>query len=458
MADILLTHGYFLDEDEKEKLIMRPYAPMGLMYLSAYLKKQNFRVDLFDSTFGLRGELYQTFQDNPHGIVGIYTNLMTRPSVIAIMKEAKNHGWTIILGGPESANYIDEYITWGADFIVAGEGEQTLTELMKKLQSGDDDFQNITGLSFCSQDGSIINNQARDMPRDIDQYPWPDRDAIDMQQYFDAWMDHHNTSSVSMITARGCPYKCTWCSHAVYGYSHRRRDYMDCADELEHIVKTYNPKQIWYADDVFSINPKWLHKYAAELKKRGLRVPFETISRADRLDAKTLNTLQEMGCYRIWIGAESGSQRLLDEMKRGVTIEQINRVTKEAQKRGIIVGMFLMWGFGSETIEDIDETVKQVAEINPDIYLTTVAYPIKGTAFYKEWEDQISRSVKWEKGSDRDLLLATRKSPRYYRYANKYLKYHVQATQLSNENPERAALKNKHARWSRRLLEVAADD
>lgn len=458
MSDILLTHGYFIKEDEKEQLIMRPYTPLGIMYLSSYLKKQGFSVEFFDSTFRDRKDLNKIFKNNPGGTIGIYTNLMTRPSVIAIMTEAKQYNWTIILGGPESSNYVEKYIQWGADYIVVGEGEETLTELVQSLKNGSENINLINGICYQDKDGKIIKNPGRPQPRDIDQFPWPDREAINLQEYFDAWHSHHGITSVSMITARGCPYKCTWCSHAVYGYSHRRRDYMDCADELEHIVKTYNPDQIWYADDVFSINPKWLFKYAAELKLRNLKVPFETISRADRLDPKVLDTLAEMGCYRIWIGAESGSQRLLDQMKRGVTIEQISNATKEAQKRGIVVGMFLMWGFGDEGLEDIDETVTQVANINPDIYLTTVAYPIKGTVFYEENKDTILHPQEWETGSDRNLVLANRKSDRYYRYATKYLNYHVESVRLESTDLPKSKMKKKHALKVRRLLEVSLND
>ncbi len=462
MVDIILSHGFFLDEDEKEQVVMRPHPPLGLMYLSSYLKQQGLSVKLFDSTFSPRTELYQLLAKKHSKLLGLYTNLMTRTSVLAIIAQAKKQGITVILGGPESANYIAEYIEQGADYIISGEGELSLTELVKALCKGGDGH-NVLGVSFKNSNGSIINNPARVLPKNIDEYPWPDRQSINIKQYLDIWHQHHGESSVSMITARGCPFKCSWCSHSVFGFTHRRRDPEDCANELQHIVDTYNPKQIWYADDVFTIHYKWLYSYAQELKNRSLKVPFETISRADRLTKdKVLDTLQEMGCYRIWIGAESGSQRLLDHMQRQVTIEQVYTATKEAQKRGIQVGMFLMWGYGDEQIEDIDETVKQVARINPDIFLTTVAYPIKGTEFYRANEHTINVTVKWQEGSDRDLMLTHRRSERYYRYANIYLKSHVEATrlQLTNDaaNQKRAKKKAKHARWARNLLAASAHE
>ncbi|TQV89505.1 B12-binding domain-containing radical SAM protein [Aliikangiella coralliicola] len=458
MPDILLTHGYFLFEDEKEQEIMRPYVPLGLLYLSSYLKHHQISVEIFDSTFKSRSELIALFQANPGGIVGIYTNLMTRPSVVKIIQAAKKYNWTVITGGPESANYIENYLLNGADFVVLGEGEQTTKELVQALKDNNE-LGNIAGLAFFDKQGKLIRTAARNMPRNISEYPWPDREAIDIQKYLDVWQEFHGESSVSMITARGCPYQCKWCSHAVFGFSHRRREPAECADELEHIVNRYNPTKVWYADDVFTINHRWLFRYAEELKKRKLKVPFETISRADRMmDEKVVDTLKELGCYRVWIGAESGSQRLLDHMKRKVTIEQVYQATKSAQRRGIEVGMFLMWGYADENIDDIDETVRQVAKINPDIYLTTVAYPIKGTEYFAENQEKISIQVKWEDGSDRDYQISGRRSARYYRYANRYLKNTVEFHRLKDSGSPKLSMKLKHAEKSRKLLEKAAHE
>jgi len=462
MSDIILSHGFFLAEDEKEQSVMRPHPPLGLMYLSSYLKQRGMTVELFDSTFALRQQLYDLLEQASSKILGLYTNLMTRPSILDIIKQAKKNGFTVILGGPESANYIKEYLDHGADYIISGEGEHTLFELLYALHNGKN-ICNISGISFYDKSHKIISNPTGALPKSLDDYPWPDREAVNIQQYLDAWQSHHGESCVSMITARGCPFKCTWCSHSVFGFTHRRRDPIDCADELQHIVKRYNPSHVWYADDVFTIHYKWLYSYAEALRERELKVPFETISRADRMtNEKVLDTLAEMGCYRIWIGAESGSQRLLDHMQRRVTIEQIFEATKQAQKRGIQVGMFLMWGYGDEQLEDIDETVHQVARINPDIFLTTVAYPIKGTRFYQDNEQAINVVNQWHEGSDRDLILSQRRSPRYYRFANRYLKSHVEATRLGHqagiEAKRKAKMKAKHAKWSRALLAAAEDE
>ena len=361
MSDILLTHGYFLFEDEKEIQIMRPYPTLGLLYISAYLRRAGFDVEIFDSTFANRQELFDRL-GRGRGVIGIYTNLLTRRPVLDLITAAKRAGWTVVLGGPESANYPHEYLSFGADVVVMGEGEVTMTELLPALAvHGPTRLHAVAGAAFRDDTGLVVTNAERSKIIDLDSIPWPDRAHIDQARYVDVWRRHHGMGSVNLITARGCPYKCNWCSHAVFGYTHRRRSYIDCASELEHIVQTYRPEQVWYADDVFTISHPWLYGYARELKRRNLRVPFETISRADRMmKDEVLKTLAEMGCYRIWIGSESGSQRILDAMERGVQVDQVIWATQAAKRYGIQVGMFLMWGYQGELIDDIAATVELV--------------------------------------------------------------------------------------------------
>ena len=255
MPEVLLTHGYFMFEDPKELEVMKPYPPLGLLYLSAYLKQRDHTVEVFDTTFATRSELTARLAATPGGIVGIYTNLVTRANVIWVMGQAKAHGWTVVTGGPESANYPDDYLANGADVVIIGEGEQSMTEVVEALRDrGPHRLHGIAGVVFRDEDGAIVRNEAREQIRDIDSLPWPDRDAIDIKRYVDIWREHHGMGSVNLITARGCPYKCNWCSHAVYGYSHRRRTPEDCADEVAHIMERYAPDQVWYADDVFTIS------------------------------------------------------------------------------------------------------------------------------------------------------------------------------------------------------------
>ena len=460
MADILLTHGYFLYEDEKEQQIMRPYPPLGLLYLSAYLKRAGFSVDIYDSTLGDRKTLAARLAAEPGGVLGIYTNLMTRRSVLEIAACAKAHGWQVVLGGPEAANYPAEYLARGADVVVIGEGEETLVQLLSALRDrGPHRLHNIPGLWFRDEEGQAVENPPRPQIADLDALPWPDRAAVDIPEYIRIWRTHHGMGSVNLITARGCPYKCRWCSHAVFGYSHRRRSFQDCAAELETIRDTYHPDQVWYADDVFTIHHGWLAGYAAELKRRNIKLPFETISRADRMmKEEVLETLAEMGCYRIWIGSESGSQRVLDAMKRGVTVEQVQWATRAAQRHGIQVGMFLMWGYEGETLEDVEATIAHVKKANPDIFLTTVAYPIKNTPYFEAVADRVRLDRAWEEASDRDYVIAGRHSRTYYRHADRWLRSEVAAFRSEKAEDGAAAGHREEAAQARAALLATAEE
>ena len=441
MPDILLTHGYFLAEDEKERQIMKPYPPLGLLYLCAFLKSSGFSVEVFDSTFAEFATLEKAFAATPGGVVGIYTNLMTRRNVLRIVRAAKLHRWTVVLGGPESANYIAEYLDAGADIIVTGEGEVTLAELLRTLpQHGVHRLHGVHGIAFRDEEGRIVSNAARVRIPDIDELPFPDREAIDHGLYLDAWKTHHGASSINLITARGCAYKCNWCSHAVYGHSHRRRSPSNVADEMQWIIDRYDPDQVWYADDVFTISHPWLASYTAELKRRGIHRPFETITRADRLQNEGAATLlRELGCYRIWIGSESGSQKILDAMQRGVKVEQVRKACALAKAHDIQVGMFLMWGYEGEELEDIAATVEHVKASNPDIFFTTVSYPIKGTGYFDKVRERVRSPIVWQEATDRDYVIDGRHGHDYYKLADQWLRNEVEAFRLGAANPVRAA-------------------
>jgi radical SAM superfamily enzyme YgiQ (UPF0313 family) len=432
--DILLTHGYFLYEDPKELQIMKPYPPLGILYICAHLRSKGLSVEVFDSTFSSRQELFELLRQGPPSVIGIYANLMTRPNVVEILRVAKEAGWQTVVGGPEPGAYIGEYLDAGADVVVIGEGELTLEELVPVLRSNSiDALQHVKGIAFRAADGSTVRTPPRDQIRDIDAQPWPAREAIDSARYVAVWREHHGMGSVSLITARGCPYHCRWCSHEVFGKTHRRRKPVSVAAELEWLINRYQPEMAWMADDVFTIHHGWLFQYANELKRRGIKLPFECISRADRLNPKVVETLAEMGCFRVWIGSESGSQRILDAMERGVTAAEVRSAVVMCKSHGIKTGMFLMWGYEGEELSDIEATIEHVKKTAPDIFFTTVAYPIKGTPYFTEVADRVQSSKPWTIGSDREVRIRGRHSRQFYSFADKLLRSEVELERLRQQ-------------------------
>ncbi len=417
----LLTHGYFLHEDPKEQAIMKPYAPLGLLYLSSHLRARAIDVDLYDSTFGSRQELFRLLESGSPGILGVYGNLMTRRNVLAITAHARACGWKVILGGPEPLNYPSEYLAAGADAIVNGEGELTLEHLLR-ARMDPACFSSIPGISFLGPTGAVVQTPPAPFLSDLDSQPWPDRERVNMRKYLHTWRTHHGSGSVSLITARGCPYHCAWCSHSVYGKSHRRRSPHAVVDEIAWIQKQYSPEMLWLADDVFTIHPGWLRAYSSEMRRRGLRIPFECITRADRLSPSTAETLASLGCFRVWIGSESGSQRILDAMQRGVTIAQVRSAVSLLKQHGIQTGMFLMWGYDGEQIEDIEATVEHGKQCRPDVFFTTVSYPIKGTPYFDRVRPNLVSLRPWAESTDRDFFIRGRHSRSFYSQADELLR------------------------------------
>lgn len=420
--DILLTHAYFLCEDEAEQRVMKPYPTLGVLYLSSFLTSKGFVVDVFDTTFSTRAALYRHIEVTRPPVVGISINLMTRRNAVDVIQSCKRLGCFVVVGGPEVPHYAKEFLQCGADVAVIGEGELTLAELLAQLQrSGPSSLQAIAGIVYREKDGRIVHTAPRGLIEDLDALPYPDRAAIEMTHYLDTWKRHHGRSSLSLLCARGCPYTCTWCSRSVFGETHRRRSVQHVANEIELLIAQYNPDQLWFADDVFTINHRWLFAFRDELKRRGIRKPFECITRADRLNEEVIRALAEMGAARVWFGSESGSQRILDAMERRVSVQQIQSATHLLKRYGIEAGLFVMLGYPGEELADIDATIEHIKASQPDTFLTTVAYPIKGTPFYDTIRERIITNGDWSTTSDRALEFRGRYAPRFYWFATRHL-------------------------------------
>ena len=458
---VLLTHGYSIWDDPHELATMRPYPPLGILYLSAYLKRVGVSVEVMDSTFSRRDRFARRLQQARPPIVGIYTNMMTRQNVLAMAAMARDAGSKVILGGPDPGNYAAEYLQHGADVVVIGEGEETLAAVVKAWGDGwnAETLRDIAGIAFVDG-GELVRTPSRAQVRDLDSLPWPDREAIELDAYIDTWRRHHGMGSVSLITARGCPFHCQWCSHAVYGHSHRRRSVGDVADEVEAILARWRPDMLWYADDVFTIHKKWFFRYADELERRNIRTPFETISREDRLDEKIIRRLADIGCKRIWVGAESGSQRILDRMQRNTDAERVIEMVHLLQKHGIEAGMFIMLGYDGEEEQDLVDTVDVLQRAAPDVFLTTVAYPIKDTGYFDTVSDRIVANKDWLRGSDRDLTVAGRRSARYYANATRWMVGEVAwRTKLRKRGFSASVARNfLNAAWGRLGMAASRDE
>ncbi|HEX5151433.1 MAG TPA: radical SAM protein [Parafilimonas sp.] len=435
---ILLTHGYFLAEDPKEQLIMRPYPPLGILYISAYLEQHNFPNEIYDSTFGSLAELKTRLENEKPDLIGIYTNLMTKLNVLKIIRFVKDspslQDTKIILGGPEVRNHKQKFLEYGVDVIVFGEGEETMLELVTAYAAeASPALQNIAGIAFKNADENIITNAERMLIKDINQLPFPNRNKIALQKYFDVWKKKHGISMLNVSTMRGCPYSCKWCSRAVYGSSYRRRNPKLVADEIEWLQKNYQFDKIWFVDDVFTINPRWLREFASEIQLRNISISYEIITRADRLNEEAVQLLKQSGCFRVWIGAESGSQKIIDAMDRRVKVEDVRSRIRLVKSYGMEAGTFIMLGYPGEDENDIKETLLHLKYSDPDQFTITVAYPIKGTPLYTEVENIFVKDLPWETSTDRDIDFKRRYTKRYYDYAMQWIQCEM-SRQKHNQN------------------------
>jgi anaerobic magnesium-protoporphyrin IX monomethyl ester cyclase len=436
---IVFTHGYFISEDPKELEIMRPYVPLGILYISAWLQKNNYNNEVFDSTFSTFELQKQFILDNKPDVLAIYTNLMTKLNVLRTIQFVKSQSTLkhtkIVLGGPEVTNHIDKFLEYGADYIIQGEGEETMLELVQFLdQKSELNSTQIAGLAFKNEAGQTIFTNERGKLKNLDELPMPNRTKVNLQLYFDAWKAKHGTSAISINTMRGCPYSCKWCSRAVYGQSYRRRSAKHVVDEIEWIQNNYKVDSIWFVDDVFTVSHKWLNEFTQELGNRKLKIAYECITRADRMSEEVIDLLKESGCFRVWIGAESGSQKVIDLMDRRVDVLQVRDMIRKAQAKGVQAGTFIMVGYPGETEEDIFETIKHLKDSDPDIFTITIAYPIKGTPLFIEIESDITTKLPWESSTDRDIDFKRTYTRNYYNFAVKHIVNEVNAHKALKNN------------------------
>ena len=422
MTDILLGHAYFLKYDIIERRVMKPYPPLGILYLSAFLKREGFSVEVFDSTFRDFNDFESMVKRVKPRIVGLYANIITRDNVLRLSRIAKANGVEFVLaGGPDASEWCDKYFANGVDVIGLNEGELTLQELIPHLQQkGMKDVEQVRGIMF-SRNGRAQRSAPRPTVTDLDSLPWPDRDVLKMDEYFHAWKSHHGESAVSLITARGCPFHCAWCSSEVFGHTHRQRSPKDVVDEMLMLKERYHPDIMWISDDVLTINKKWTHEFIREVKARNAQHPYECLSRVDLVDPEILKGLKETGCFRIWYGAESGSQKVLDSMTKGTTVAQVREAARVTQEMGMQAGFFILLGYPDETTADIRLTIDFLKETRPDVVGTSVAFPIKGTEFYKRVENRIMPDENWSSRNQNKMLFKGKYPRLYYWFAARWL-------------------------------------
>jgi radical SAM superfamily enzyme YgiQ (UPF0313 family) len=425
--DLLLFHAYVLADDPREQELMRPFPPLGLQYLVAWLRKEGFdAVDWYDTTFASVDGFHARVAETEPRVVGLYGHTLTRPVALDMVARCVAAGRRVIAGGPDPVQYAEAYLDGGVEVVVVGEGELTLHELLVHLRENRWTWnraalRNVDGILFRDDDGALVRTRPRALLRPIDRLPWPHRDRRDLDAYFSAWRARHGETALSMNTSRGCPFHCTWCSKQVYGDTFRRRDVDAVVDEVLFLRDQYDPDQIWFVDDVFTINRKWVYRFCDAMVEREAVLPFYLIARPESLDRPMLEALRKAGCYRIYVSAESGSQKILDAMRKESTVEDITRAARLMKEVGVELGAFVMLGYPGEGIGEIRATLRMLHLIDPDVTLLSVAHPMKGTPFYDEVADRLVRPEGWETKNGGRLAFEMRYPHRFYDIAQRHI-------------------------------------
>lgn len=454
---ILLTHGYYLAEDPREAKIMMPYPPLGMLCLSAFLEKKGIAHEVLDTTFGNPEEWRSQLRSVMPSVAGIYCTHGTRPRVSVMIGTVRElcPSAMVVAGGPDVRHNAQEYLDTGANVLIPGEAEEAFSKLCCFISENPGALPYpVPGLIF-PDNGQIVNT-GETSPAVMEELPFPARARVDMRKYFKVWERHHGYASVNVNTQRGCPFACNWCSKSVFGNTSRRRPASNVADEIEILQKTLPPHRIWFADDVFTLGNSWITEFTSLLKERSLKISYEIITRADCLSPSVIGMLRQSGCFRVWIGAESGSQSILDAMNRKTDAADVIHKTRLLAESGIETGIFIMLGYPGETIKDIVKTSRFLKQAGPSHFTLTMVYPVRGTQFSECLGTRKKSTLAWEKSTDRDVSFPRTYSPLFYRAATAWLQNTMNAPKSHGLKRFKCNMKKQMAFAAMLLLKCSA--
>src|SRR5215204_111452 len=432
MKKVLFSHSYFLRLDPKQLATAQPYAPLGTLYAAAMIRNHGYEVSLFDTMFVKDPELVareiEEYRPNFFVIYDDGFNYLTkmcltnmREAAFQMIRLAKQRGCIIIVSSSDSTDHYEEYLQKGADFILLGEGEVTLLELLNNITAGNGDFTQIQGLAL-QQHGSPVKTTARNVMRDLDALPFPAWDIIDLEPYRKMWMASAGYFSMNMGTTRGCPFKCNWCAKPIYGNRYNSRSPQNVVTELKMLKERYHFDHIWFCDDIFGLKPGWVDEFANLIEKENVHFKFKIQARADLLlHENYVRDLARAGCDNIWMGAESGSQTILDAMDKGTTVEQIHESTKLIRKYGMKPSFFIQFGYIGETKEDIKKTIRMINKLLPYEIGISVSYPLPGTGFYEKVKPDLKEKANWTDSDELALMFRNTYQPAFYKQLHLYV-------------------------------------
>lgn len=429
MADVLLTHSYHLPYDRKQLRKMEPYPPLGTLYAAGLLREHGISVAVFDSMLeepesGLRKAL----RKHRPKIVAIYEddfNFLTK-MCLTRMRElawemaqiARQHGARVIVHGSDATDHATAYLRNGAEFVLEGEAEHTLLHVVQALLSGSR-HTNIPGVKWFHRRSFSEVEAAFPHPhlssRSSTDLPLPARDLIDFSKYRNTWQSAHGKFSLNLIASRGCPFRCNWCAKPIFGDSYQLRPAIDVANEMRLLKEQYGAGHLWFADDIFGLNRHWLEEFASAVELFGCAMPFKIQARADLMTKDAARALKRAGCAEVWMGVESGSQKVLDAMDKGLRVEEAVGAREHLKHEGIRACYFLQLGYPGEQWEDLFKTIALVRDTRPDEIGVSFSYPLPNTRFYARVKEQLGAKQNWSDSEDLCVMFKGAYTDRFYR-------------------------------------------
>jgi anaerobic magnesium-protoporphyrin IX monomethyl ester cyclase len=345
-----------------------------------------------------------------------------------------------VVAGSDASDHPELYLTRGAAAVVAGEGEVTIVEVLDVISGrADRRLAEVPGVVLRSAAGPITRTPRREIIRELDELPRPAWDLVDVERYRRAWIARHGYFSMNVVTTRGCPYHCNWCAKPIYGQRYATRSPKAVVNEMAWLKREFRPDHLWIVDDVFGLKPGWVEEFAALVEETGARTPFRCLMRADQVTADVAAALKSAGCRMLWMGAESGSQKVLDAMEKGLRVDDIRNATRLLKSAGIGVGFFLQFGYPGETWSDIEATLRLAREMEPTDIGVSVSYPLPGTRFYERVAQQLGAKQNWVDSSDLSTMYKATYAPEVYRRVHRLVHHEFRA-----RTAKRAWLRRPH--------------
>lgn len=466
MADVLLTHSYHLYYDRKQTRKMQPYPPLGTLYAAALLRSAGVSVALFDTMLsdpetGFETALKQhcpkivvIFEDNFNFLSKMCLTRM-REVAYGILEASLRFGAEVLVNGSDASDHTLDYLQKGFRCVLLGEAECTLLEAVQHLMGGDQSaLDRVAGIAYLDKlSGRMVKTDRRELLHDLDHLPFPSRDLIDTDAYRNAWKSAHGYFSLNLVASRGCPYQCNWCAKPIYGDSFSVRSATLVAEEMRQLKHDFGADHLWFADDIFGLRPKWVGQLADEVQRLDAAIPFKMQSRVDLMTPDTVRALRRAGCAEVWMGAESGSQKILDAMDKGTRVDQIAKARENLRREGIRACYFLQFGYPGEAWKDIQNTIRLVRDTRPDDIGVSVSYPLPGTKFFERVQAQLGAKTNWSDSEDLAMMFQGTYTNEFYRALHDALHAQVDYWNFANDADKEQRRHEPEHLW-RRVMDL----